>query len=155
MVLIAEATVYYLNWDREQRGDAAQLFHDLHIEDTPDRLSREEFDQLYCEVIQVDGVDNPEQVWEQWNRGSRRESEAFLSLRYCERCDTYIEGIAEGVTHAVQNHGYDALTETGEPDYVRGERSMSVGDIVVIDGTYYVAASIGWDEICINREGDN
>ena len=54
----------------------------------------------------------------------------------------------------MQNHGYDAFDETGEPEYVRGERSMSVGDIVEIDGRHYIAASIGWDEIEIEGDGE-
>jgi len=32
------------------------------------------------------------------------------------------------------------------------ERSMSVGDVIEIDDTYYQAQSLGWDEI--NVEGD-
>lgn len=102
-------------------------------------------------MIDVDAED-PEQVWKEWNRGSRQESDAFLELRYCDRCDSYIEGSGEAVMHAVQNHGYDAQQGTDQPEYIRGERSMSVGDIVEIDGTYYVAASIGWDEIEVGGE---
>ncbi|NUC74734.1 hypothetical protein HTZ84_20955 [Haloterrigena sp. SYSU A558-1] len=139
-----------MNWDRtnSDHADASDLFHNLHIEDPPEHLGRAEFDQLYREVIDV-AVDKPEQVFHEWNRGSGRESDAFLTLRYCERCETYIEGEDEAVTHATQNHGYDALIESGEPDYVRGERSMSVGDIVEINGTYYMAASIGWEAVDI------
>lgn len=88
----------------------------------------------------------------EWNRGSRQETDAFLGLRYCERCDTYIEGFDEAVTHAAQNHGYDALHETEQPEYIHGEPSMSIGDIVAIDGTYYMAAAVGWDEIEIGGD---
>jgi len=91
-------------------------------------------------------------VWKEWNRGSGATAETFLELRYCERCDGYIEGIDEAVTHAAQNHGYDAMNDADAPAYVRGVRSMSVGDIVEIDGAYYMAAAVGWDEIEIGGD---
>lgn len=122
------------------------MFHDLHVGEPPAKLSDNAFGELYREVIDID-AEEPEQVWREWNRGSGRESEAFLELRYCDRCQSYIEGGGEAVTHAAQNHGYDAFTESGEPEYVRGERSMSVGDVVEIDGRYFMAVSIGWEEI--------
>ena len=92
-------------------------------------------------------TENLEQVYAEWNRGSGRESDQFRNLRYCERCETYIGGSDEAVTHAAQNHDYDALHEPGEPDYVRGERSMSVGDIVERDEQYYVCVPMGWQDV--------
>lgn len=123
-----EATIHYLNWDQERRteedpelGPASQLFHDYGAETfleederPPSEFSEDEFSELYREVTTVEGeYDNPEQLWEEWNAGSRKESEEF----------------------------YDAE-----------ERSMSVGDIVEIDGTYYQAKSIGFDEIQIGGD---
>lgn len=148
VVLIKSATVYYLNWDREreEHGEASDLFHRLHHEDPPGQMKRDMFNELYREVVQVEAdPDNLEDLWRRWQWTGYTEGETFRNLRYCERCDGYIEGVGEAVTHAVQSHGYDGTQ--GEPEYVRGERSMSVGDVVEIDGTYYVAAAIGWEEL--------
>jgi hypothetical protein len=144
------ATIYYLNWDdeAEEHSDATELFHDLHGGEPPAQIDADAFEDLYREVardVHVGG--DVETVWAGWNRGSGRESDRFLELRRCERCDTYIDGSEEAVTHAAQNHGYDAMDDPGEPDYLRGERSMSVGDVVEIDGRYYMAAAIGWQEV--------
>lgn len=94
-----------------------------------------------------------EELFAEWNAGSGRESDQFHDLRYCERCRSYIEGSGEAVTHAVQNHGYDAFHESSEPEYIRGERSMSVGDIVEHGDSYYACAPIHWREIAV-LEGD-
>jgi hypothetical protein len=143
-------TVHYLQWHRgepERRTEASELFHRYH-HDPPDALTVRQFGDLYEPVIAVE-TDELEQLYAAWNRGSGRESDRFLGLRYCERCTSYIEGSDEAVTHAAQNHGYDALHNPGEPDYIRGERSMSVGDIVERDGEYYACAPVGWQEIAI------
>lgn len=50
------------------------------------------------------------------------------------------------VTHAAQNHDYDALTGANDSDYVWGIRSLSVGDIVEREDTYYACAPISWNE---------
>lgn len=97
-------------------------------------------------------TDDLEELYAEWNRGSGRESRRFLDLRYCERCHTYIEGGDEAITHAAQNHGYDALHDLGEPDYIRGERSMSVGDIVERDDGYYACGPVGWHPIALTEE---
>lgn len=115
------ATIYYLNWDKEHRteenpelGPAGELFHKLNIESVLDEeekpgdtYSKDEFDQLYREIREID-VDDPEEAWRQWNAGSGYESQAF---------------------------------------YESEVRSMSVGDVVKINSTYYQAKSVGWNEI--------
>lgn len=140
--------VHYLQWHRRDpywNTDSSDLFHRFHY-DPPDTLTYDEFDALYEYVAEV-ATDDLEEVYAGWNRGSGRESTAFLECRYCERCQSYVEGIEEGVTHTVQNHGYNSFTDSSEPDYIRGARSMSVGDITELDGTYYACSPIGWQEI--------
>lgn len=112
------ATVYYLNWDQEGRdgmyGPSRELFAEANLGNLPDQFREDQFDQLYREVaedIAVDDPSAPEQLWQEWNRGSGYESQVF---------------------------------EEAE------ERSMSVGDVVEVDGTYYIAAPIGWEEIDID-----
>jgi hypothetical protein len=58
------------------------------------------------------------------------------------------------VTHASQNHGYDPFEQPGEPEYVHGIRSMSVGDVIEVDGQYFQAKAIGFEEIDIIGEED-
>jgi len=149
------ATVYYLQWhqpDAEIHDEAADLFHEFHI-DLQASVTEEEFDQLYEAVAEVD-VDDLEDLYRSWNMGSGREDEEFLSLRYCERCQTYIEGEGEAVNHAVQNHGYDAFNQSETPGYVHGIRSLSVGDVVEQHDTLYACVSIGWQELTLS-EGDS
>jgi len=157
------ATIYYLNWDqeRENHGPATELFHKISVEQVLDedekprnQYTQDDFDSLYRELstVDVDSSDDLEQLWKEWNRGSRQESGEFLDLRYCESCGSYIEGREEAVTHATQNHGYDSFTETGEPEYVHGVRSMTAGDVVEIDGEYFQAKSIGWEQIEVKEQ---
>lgn len=89
------------------------------------------------------------QLFAGWNAGSGRESDQFRDMRYCERCSSYIEGSGEAEIHAVENHGYDAFHESGAPEYIRGIRSMSVGDMVRHGDTHYACAPISWNEIDI------
>jgi hypothetical protein len=141
-------TVHYLQWhlkDSENHEEASDLFHRFHV-DPPESVTEDEIDGLYEKVAEVD-VDDLEKLYQGWNRGSRQEEEEFLFQRYCERCRTYIEGKGEAINHTVQNHGYDAFTESGTPGYVRGIRSLSVGDVVEQDETLYACISIGWQEL--------
>lgn len=153
------AVIYYLNWDEEaeEHGPASELFHKLTVKEVLDEeekpakeLDQSGFEDLYRELIEFD-VDDPEQVFREWNRGSGYETEEFLELRYCESCDTHIEGGNEALIHAIQNHGYDQTEDVSEPDYIRGVRSFSVGDVVEIDGTYYRCENIGFEEIEVNE----
>lgn len=81
------ATIYYLNWDQEteEHGPATDLFHRITVKDVLEEdekpgtnYSRENFDHLYREVASVD-IDDPDALWEQWNRGSGYESTEFLN----------------------------------------------------------------------------
>lgn len=150
-----EAVINYLNWDREDRGRATELFHEFHgfDNDIPE-IDATEFEDLYREVRTLeDAPSDPEHIWRQWNRGSGYESDEFLEMRYCEPCDTYQIGSSQAVQHAVENHGYDAFDETGEPEYVHGIRSMSVGDVIQTEeDEYHVTASIGFEELDIGGE---
>lgn len=154
-------TLYYLNWGQEEDGTASELFHKYNVESVldeedkpPTGFTEEEFQELYRELISLPGdytEDDLEQIWKEWQLTGFTEGETFQELRYCSQCGTYIEGIEESITHASQNHGYDHFEESGEPDYVKGVRSMSVGDVIEIDGTYYQAKAIGFEEITVGE----
>lgn len=148
------AQIFYLEWhqeDQEHRDQAQDLFHEFH-HDPPTALTEPVFDDLYEEVAGVE-TNDLEELFAEWNAGSGHESDLFTEMRYCEQCQSYIEGIDEATTHAVQNHGYDDFTNPGKPGYIRGIRSMSVGDAVEHGDTHYACAPIGWQEMNI-LEGD-
>lgn len=133
---MAEATIYYLNWDEEAKeraedpdvdehpamGPAGELHHKLGVKSVLDEdekpsmtYSEEEFDDLYREIEDLEGYseDDLEQLWKEWNAGSREESQEF----------------------------YDAEV-----------RSMSVGDVIEVDGSYYQAQNVGFEEIEVGGE---
>ena len=167
-----ELVLRYLNWDQEAKeraenpeidehpamGPAGEIHHKAQTgqDDTPDEFEYEEFQDLYREVTEIDlDVDEEEvsvdeilgTVYDRFQRTGYTEGEEFLQLRYCENCDSYIEGEEEAITHAAQNHGYDSFQETGEPEYIRGIRSMTPGDVIQLDDSFYQVRGIGFEEI--------
>lgn len=114
------ATIYYLTWHHTgptEHGESTERFHEYHQE-TPARLSQDEFDDLYEEVGAYDlsaeaqdVMEAAEDVWRAYNRGSGDEAPEFLEKEI---------------------------------------RSMSVGDIVEIDGAYFMAAAVGFNRVEIN-----
>jgi hypothetical protein len=156
--------VYYLNWDVEPEFDrsASELFHQLHVGDVPGTVTQDEFDDMYRTVRELPYDDpDPEQLWRGWNRGSGRESKAFLSTRYCDPCSQPFTSIDDAYHHFYHDH-YTAERDTDLAqffDVIRGVRSMSVGDVVEMgDGeAYHMAASIGWTEFDVidNRGGSD
>lgn len=158
-----DGSVHYLGWHLEEgHGPASDLFHKYHVTDhldeeeqPPEAFTQSEFDELYDEVTVLEGDftgDDLEEIYKGFQGTGFTEWDEFLEARYCEGCDSYIEGSDEALTHAAQNHGYDPFEETGEPEYIHGIRSMSVGDTVVVDGTPYQVQSLGFGEIEVGGE---
>ena len=130
-----EATIYYLNWDKEAKerlenddidghpamGPVGELKHKLDVEEVldedekPSKSYSDEFEEFYREVTSVEGYseDDLGQLWKEWNAGSREESQEF---------------------------------------YESEERSMCVGDVIEIDGSYYQVQNAGFEEIEIRGE---
>lgn len=154
--------IYYLGWHLEpEHGPASELFHESHGFDELDKegdqleFSQDEFDELYDEVVVLEGdytEEDLEDIYKGFQRTGFTEWDEFQSARYCEPCDSYIEGSDEAVTHAVQNHGYDAEDEFGEPEYVHGIRSMSVGDAIELPDGMYQVRGLGFEEIQVGGE---
>lgn len=145
--------LHYLNWDQEERGPATEYFHEAHIDQLPSEIPKTDFDEHWRKVIELDvEPDSLEDIWAEFNRGSGKESRTFLNLRYCEPDKQYFDTPEEAQRHAVEEHGYEPRHDQDLPDYIHPERSMSVGDIVEIDDTYYIAKAIGFDEITIGGE---
>ncbi|MCU4753478.1 hypothetical protein OB919_16050 [Halobacteria archaeon AArc-curdl1] len=130
----------------------------MHVdEDLPESFTEDEFNELYREVAEIDIESGEpealEKVWAGWNTGSGRESQQYLDLMYCEPCDQYIDTPGEAEVHARNQHEYDPLLNTQLPQYIHGERSMSVGDIVQTNNEeYHMVVPIGFQEIEVTDE---
>jgi hypothetical protein len=167
---VPETRIHYLGWDREnmaveedpELGPASELFHKISVESVldedekpPKAFTEQKFDDLYDEVTVLEGEyfeQDLEDIWQGFQHNDFPSMNEFLEARYCENCDNYIEGSDEALTHAVQNHDYDPEEEFGEPEYVHGIRSMSVGDVVQMDDVYHQARNIGFEEISVGGE---
>jgi len=161
---VKDASVHYLGWhlEDEGHGPASELFHKSHVtgqleedEKPPEAFTQSEFDQLYDEVTVLEGdytEEDLEEIYKGFQRTGFTEWDEFQNARYCEPCDSYIEGSDEAVTHAVQNHGYSPEEEFGEPDYVHGIRSMSVGDAIELPDGVYQVRGLGFEEITVGGE---
>lgn len=146
-------TVHYLQWHQSEPledSDASDLFHDFH-HDPPGSLGESTFSDLYQEVAET-GTRDLEQVFKEWNHGSGVESTEFLGQRYCEECHTYLDGSRRAIRHAELEHGYNPRLQPGEPEYVRGIRSISVGDVLENNGQLYACLTVGWGELELLEE---
>lgn len=172
-----ELVLRYLNWDQEAEeraenpeidehpamGPAGEIHHKAQTDqdDTPDEFEYDEFQDLYREVTEIElDVDEDEvsveellgTVYERFQKTGYTEGEEFTQLQYCKNCDSYIEGEEEAITHAAQNHGYDAFEETSDPEYIRGIRSMTPGDVIQVEDSLYQVRGIGFEEIEVRGE---
>ena len=155
--------IHYLGWHLEpEHGPASDLFHKSHVVDQleedekpPEAFTESEFDELYDEVVVLEGdysEEDLEDIYKGFQGTGFTEWDEFLEARYCESCDSYIEGSDEAVNHAAQNHGYSPEEEFGEPEYIHGIRSMSVGDVVEVEDTPYQVRGIGFEPIQIGGD---
>lgn len=142
--------------NREPEPDAS-MRNKLQLDNhTP---TQAEFDDLWEKVgeeeVDADSADAAlGAAWERWNAGSGKESVAF-ARRECEDCDAVFTGERDdgfvdlSLRQAnAENHHKETMVEPGGPHEVGpGTRSLSTGDIVVVDGTAYLCVSIGWSEL--------
>jgi len=160
---VEDGSVHYLNWHLEpDHGPASEFFHKYHVtgqldesEQPPEAFTQDEFDELYDEVTVLEGdfsEEDLEDIYKGFQRTGFNEFDEFQEARFCEPCESYIEGSDEALTHAAQNHGYGPFEETGEPEYVHGIRSMSVGDTVIVEDTPYQVRGLGFEPIQIGGE---
>ena len=120
------ATIYYLNWDKEHR-----------TEENPGLGAASElFHKLGVESV-LDEDEKP---------GKSYTEDEFDEL-YREIADVDVDEPEEA--WAQWNAGSD---HESQQFYDAEVRSMSVGDIIEVDGTKYQAKSIGWDEIEVGEE---
>lgn len=160
---MSDTSIHYLGWHLEpEHGPASELFHKYHVTDQleedeqpPQAFTQDEFDGLYDEVTVLEGdftEEDLEEIYKGFQATGFSEWDEFTEMRYCEGCDSYIEGSDEALTHAAQNHGYQPEEEFGEPEYIHGIRSMSVGDVVEVEDTPYQVRGIGFEPIQIGGE---
>ena len=119
------ATIHYLDWDSEQdnHGPASELFHKLTVESV---------------------LDEDEKPGNQYT-----ETEFDELYREITEVDVDSPDYLEDIWRQ-WNRGSSYETQEF---YDAEERSMSVGDVIEIDGEFYQAKSIGFSEITVAGEG--
>lgn len=151
--------VYHLAVDSEEesvRDEAWDVSHRVRMGGEVENPTQDEFERLY-EKVGEDYVDAevPEvlhRMWERWNAGSRRESEAFVSRACCD-CDEVFTGERPDGTFdlgarqaAAERHEHETRAAGDEHEVERSNRSLMVGDCLVVDGEVYACAPFGWNE---------
>lgn len=115
------ATIYYLNWDQERRADDSQELGP----------ASELFHKYNVESVLDEDEKPPTQY----------DEEEFNEL-YREVADVDVEDPEAAWKQWNAGSGHES-----QAFYEAEVRSMSVGDIVEIDGTYHLAAPVGFKEI--------
>ena len=108
--------LYYLRWgqrDHDYEAEASELFHEFHV-DPPESIPESEFDRLYEEIGEVE-VDDLEQLYAEWNRGSGQESREFLEQ---EVRSLSVGDVVErdGEYYACAPIGWQELLLEGDPE---------------------------------------
>lgn len=87
-------------------------------------------------------------VWTRWNTGSGGESPAF-ARRECQDCDAEFTGevLPGQVDLRVRQEEAERHERVKDHTVGDGTRSLSVGDIVILDDTAYLCQPVGWAEI--------
>jgi hypothetical protein len=115
------ATIYYLNWDQEHRTN----------ENRELGPAGELFHKLNVEsVLDEDG-----------KPGNSYTADQFRQL-YREIADIDVDDPEDAWAQWNAGSGHET-----QEFYNAEVRSMSVGDVIEINGTYHQAKAIGWDEI--------
>lgn len=154
----AEILYFPFSDDEEKMALRAKVQHDDYTP-TADEIAEHWESQGTTEVDASDHQEALNRLWAQWNAGSGMESEDF-ARRECHDCDATFTGALphggvdlEARQQAAEEHERKTRAR-GDPHTVgHGHRSMSSGDIVVIDGQHYLCAPIGWKEL--EDGGDN
>lgn len=150
----------YKDEENREPGPEREMRAKMQLEDY--QPSQGEFDDLWEKVgeEEVTGENHNwacKAVWERWNAGSGRESVAF-ARRECEDCDMVFTGERDdgsvdlGLRQSkAEAHHKETMVEPGGPHEIEpSTRSLSTGDIVVVDGTAYLCESIGWSEVDVS-----
>lgn len=165
--------VYHLAFGDADDEERNRLLDDLRHRIRMDEEyapTQDDFDMLWTFVGHDDGA-TLATVFERWNAGSRHESVAF-ARRECQDCDAVFTGTPEpgaytGPVNLAERQRraekHERATRTDPTDSTSGHtvapgtRSLSVGDVVVVDGTAHVVAPFSfreWDHLDAAPVGD-
>lgn len=164
------AEIYHLPFEAED----SEPFEGQHrIEDREFRyrllngavsgIRKDDFDARYNYVgsddcVADDDMDALAEIWPHWNAGSDQECDAFVR-RECQDCDEVFDGrVASGEQGAFdlslrqkRAHSHEDTTNGtgvgGGHTVEQSTRSLSTGDIVIVDDTAYLCEFIGWSEM--------
>lgn len=156
-----QARVFHLTVDADEeslRDEAWDVSHRIQLDGETETVEQDEFDRLYKEVG-ADEVDAEapailHRMWERWNAGSGKESEAFVA-RHCTDCDAKFTGAQDDGAFDLgtrQRRAERHETNT-QHDVERSTRSLMVGDCLVVDGDVFVCAPFGWDVTDLEVDG--
>lgn len=158
------ATIYYLDWGREDADETArELFSRLHGA-SPDTLPIEYYRRVGTTHIADEKeteMDALRHIYHYWNAtDDQAHDPIFKHTLICDQCDSrftttsnddVVDVVTNAANHAEAEHGWEYPFKNVKrdelPDYIHGLRSMSVGDVIDLDGTLYMVASFGFDEI--------
>lgn len=155
--------VYYLPFgdddDMERHAALTDLRFDIQFGDGF-TLTQDEFEQLY-EYQGHDPTATLSSIFPRWNAGSGQESAAF-ARRECQDCDAAFTGERDfndrgerpsgarpenPVSLQTRNRRAEQHEQDTDHTVGLGQRSLSVGDIVVVDGTAHIVASFDFETL--------
>lgn len=137
-----QVKLYYLPFDGNTARDIrSKIGYDDSFDVTQDKFEAHWEHEADDEILESDVSDALTGIWARWNRGSGAEC-STLTTTFCKDCD-------ETFQNPRQEEAHSDLYDDHEID---GHRSLSVGDIVAIDGNAYLCERIGWNKININPE---
>jgi len=133
---VGDATIYYLNWDEE----AKELREDDDYDGHPGMGPAGE---LHHKLTVMEVLDEDE-------KPSMEYSEEEFDELYREV--TELEGYSEENLGQLWKEWNAGSRQESQEFYEAEERSMSVGDVIEIDGSYYQAQNAGFEEIEVRGE---
>lgn len=147
------AHLFYLPFDGRDT-EADDLRFRIRFDDR--EPTGDELRDVYT-FVGTDDEGTLENVFDRWNAGSGRECAAF-ARRECEDCDAVFTGTREPGSytgsvdlslreHRVDKHERATRASGNEHTVARGTRSLSSGDIVVVDGEVHLVMPIGWKRL--------
>lgn len=125
-----EATIYYLNWDEEAKERANDSDVDGHPAMGP-------AGELHHKI-------SVEEVLDEDEKSSKSYGDEFEELY---REVTTVEGYSEDDLGQLWKEWNAGSREESQEFYESEERSMCVGDVIEIDGSYYQVQNIGFEKI--------
>lgn len=137
-----QAKLYYLPFDGQQTKQIrSKIGYDDNFELTQSQFETHWEHEANDEIPVSETEEVLTRLWPRWNRGSGQECSEFMKLS-CKGCDKTFPNHLKADNHAKDNAGHE----------ITGHRSLSVGDVAVVDGEAFLCARMGWDKVDVDPE---